>query len=74
MATLAIITFVQTWNSFLWPLIVTDTDDMRVLSNLERHKSLFDCTACSKRRSISTRTTLPPIAARIWPGKDYKSI
>ncbi|HLI07642.1 MAG TPA: carbohydrate ABC transporter permease [Ktedonobacteraceae bacterium] len=32
MATLAIITFVQAWNSFLWPLIVTDTDDMRVLT------------------------------------------
>jgi multiple sugar transport system permease protein len=32
MATLAIITFVQAWNTFLWPLIVTDTGDMRVLT------------------------------------------
>jgi multiple sugar transport system permease protein len=32
MATLAIITFVQAWNSFLWPLIVTDTNNMRVLT------------------------------------------
>jgi multiple sugar transport system permease protein len=32
MATLAIITFVQGWNNFLWPLIVTDTDDLRVLT------------------------------------------
>lgn len=32
MATLAIITFVQGWNNFLWPLIVTDTDNLRVLT------------------------------------------
>ena len=32
MATLAIITFVQGWNNFLWPLIATDTDDLRVLT------------------------------------------
>jgi multiple sugar transport system permease protein len=32
MATLAIITFVNGWNNFLWPLIVTDTDDLRVLT------------------------------------------
>ncbi len=28
----AIITFVQAWNTFLWPLIITDTDDLRVLT------------------------------------------
>jgi len=32
LATLAIITFVQAWNTFLWPLIITDTDDLRVLT------------------------------------------
>jgi multiple sugar transport system permease protein len=32
MSTLAIITFVQQWNNFLWPLIITNTDDMRVLT------------------------------------------
>lgn len=32
MATLAIITFVQAWNNFLWPLIITDTDNLRVLT------------------------------------------
>lgn len=32
MATLAIITFVQGWNNFLWPLIATDTDNLRVLT------------------------------------------
>jgi multiple sugar transport system permease protein len=32
LATLAIITFVQAWNDFLWPLIITYSDDLRVLS------------------------------------------
>lgn len=31
-ATLSIFTFVTTWNSFMWPLIVTNTDNMRTLS------------------------------------------
>jgi multiple sugar transport system permease protein len=31
MATLAIFTFLTAWNDFLWPLIVTSSDDMRTL-------------------------------------------
>ena len=31
-ATLTIFTFVTTWNSFMWPLIVTNTDTMRTLA------------------------------------------
>ncbi|MCQ2754072.1 MAG: carbohydrate ABC transporter permease [bacterium] len=31
-ATLAVFTFVTTWNSFMWPLIVTNTDNMRTLA------------------------------------------
>ena len=31
-ATLAIFTFVTTWNSFMWPLIVTNTESMRTLA------------------------------------------
>ena len=31
-ATLSIFTFVTTWNSFMWPLIVTNTDSMRTLA------------------------------------------
>jgi multiple sugar transport system permease protein len=31
-ATLAIITFVSAWNNFLWPLIITNTEDLRVLT------------------------------------------
>jgi multiple sugar transport system permease protein len=32
LGTLTIITFVQQWNAFLWPLIITNTDDMRTLT------------------------------------------
>jgi len=32
MATLTILTFVGAWNNFLWPLIITDTDNLRVLT------------------------------------------
>jgi len=31
-ATLSIFTFVTTWNSFIWPLIATNTDSMRTLA------------------------------------------
>lgn len=31
-ATLAVFTFVTNWNSFMWPLIVTNTDSMRTLA------------------------------------------
>jgi ABC-type glycerol-3-phosphate transport system permease component len=31
MATLAIFTFLTAWNDFLWPLLVTSSDDMRTL-------------------------------------------
>ena len=31
-ATLAIFTFVTTWNSFMWPLIVTNSESMRTLA------------------------------------------
>ena len=32
MATLTILTFVGAWNNFLWPLIITDSDSLRVLT------------------------------------------
>src|SRR2546421_10935904 len=32
LATLAIVTFVPAWNNFAWPLIITDTDNLRVLT------------------------------------------
>lgn len=32
MAVLAILTFVANWNSFIWPLLVTQTDEMKTLT------------------------------------------
>ncbi|GLF99975.1 sugar ABC transporter permease [Alicyclobacillus hesperidum subsp. aegles] len=32
LSTLAIITFVSSWNNFLWPLIVTNSDQMKLIS------------------------------------------
>ena len=32
LATLAVFTFVREWNAFLWPLIVTSSPEMRVVS------------------------------------------
>ena len=41
-ATLSIFTFVTTWNSFMWPLIVTNTESMRTLAvGLTIFKSTF---------------------------------
>ena len=31
-ATLAVFSFLNTWNDFLWPLVMTSSKDMRVLS------------------------------------------
>ena len=42
LATLSVFTFVTTWNSFMWPLIVTNTDSMRTLAvGLTIFKSSF---------------------------------
>jgi multiple sugar transport system permease protein len=32
LATLAVFSFVSQWNSFMWPLIITNTDEMKTLS------------------------------------------
>ena len=33
MVTVGILTFIQSWNSFLWPLLVTNTKEFRLLNN-----------------------------------------
>ena len=71
-ATLSIFTFVTTWNSFMWPLIVTNTDSMRTLSvGLTIFKSSFreitmwgELTACACICSI-------PIILIFLIGKNY---
>ncbi|MDR0300274.1 MAG: carbohydrate ABC transporter permease [Streptococcaceae bacterium] len=33
LVTVGILSFIMSWNSFLWPLLVTDNDNMRLLNN-----------------------------------------
>lgn len=71
-ATLSIFTFVTTWNSFIWPLIVTNTESMRTLPvGLAIFKGSFreltlwgDLLACSVICTI-------PVAAVFLIGKKY---
>jgi ABC-type glycerol-3-phosphate transport system permease component len=61
-ATLAIFTFISSWNSFMWPLIVTNSDSMRTLPiGLSVFKGSFreitmwgDLLACSVICAIPT--------------------
>ena len=71
-ATLSVFTFVVTWNSFMWPLIVTNTDSMRTLAvGLTVFKSSFreitmwgELTACACVCSI-------PVILVFLAGKKY---
>lgn len=71
-ATLAIFTFVSCWNSFMWPLIVTNTESMRTLPvGLAVFKGSFreitlwgDLLACSVICSI-------PVILVFLAGKKY---
>ncbi len=71
-ATLSVFTFVTAWNSFMWPLIVTNTDSMRTLAvGLTVFKSSFreitlwgELTACACICSI-------PVIAVFLLGKNY---
>ena len=72
LATLFIFTFVTTWNSFMWPLIVTNTDSMRTLAvGLAVFKGTFreitlwgELTACACICSV-------PVIAVFLAGKKY---
>ena len=72
LATLSIFTFVTAWNSFMWPLIVTNTDSMRTLAvGLTVFKSSFreitmwgELTACACICSI-------PVILIFLIGKNY---
>ena len=71
-ATLGIFTFVSAWNSFMWPLIVTNTDSMRTLTvGLTIFKGSFreitmwgELTACACICSI-------PVILVFLIGKNY---
>ena len=62
-ATLSIFTFVTTWNSFMWPLIVTNSDNMRTLTvGLTIFKSSFrEITMWGELMAASFICTIPII-------------
>ena len=71
-ATLAIFTFVSTWNSFMWPLIVTNTESMRTLPvGLAIFKGSFrEITLWGDLLACSVICALPVIIVFLF-GKKY---
>lgn len=71
-ATLAIFTFVSTWNSFMWPLIVTNTESMRTLPvGLAIYKGSFrELTLWGELLACSVICTIPVIGVFLL-GKKY---
>lgn len=71
-ATLAIFTFVSTWNSFMWPLIVTNTESMRTLPvGLAIFKGSFrEITLWGELLACSVICTIPVIGVFLL-GKKY---
>ncbi len=71
-ATLAIFTFVTTWNSFMWPLIVTNTESMRTLPvGLAIFKGSFrEITLWGDLLACSVICTIPVIGVFLF-GRKY---
>ena len=71
-ATLTIFTFVTTWNSFMWPLIVTNTDNMRTLAvGLTVFKSSFrEITLWGELMACACICSIPTIVLFLI-GKNY---
>ena len=71
-ATLSIFTFVTTWNSFMWPLIVTNTEAMRTLAvGLTIFKGSFrEITLWGELMACSCICSIPVILVFI-AGKKY---
>ena len=71
-ATLAIFTFVTSWNSFMWPLIVTNTEAMRTLPvGLAIFKGSFrEITLWGDLLACSVICTLPVVGV-FFAGKKY---
>ncbi len=70
--TLAIFTFVTTWNSFMWPLIITNSESMRTLPvGLAIFKGSFrEITLWGDLLACSVICTIPVIAI-FFLGKKY---
>lgn len=71
-ATLSIFTFVTTWNSFMWPLIITNTESMRTLPvGLAIFKGSFrEITLWGDLLACSVICTIPVIGVFLL-GKKY---
>ena len=71
-ATLSIFTFVSSWNSFMWPLIVTNTENMRTLAvGLTIFKGSFrEITMWGELMACSCICSIPVIAVFLI-GKKY---
>ena len=71
-ATLALFTFVTTWNSFMWPLIVTNSEGMRTLPvGLAVFKGSFrEITLWGELLACSVICTIPVIGVFL-AGKKY---
>lgn len=72
LATLSIFTFVTSWNSFMWPLIVTNTDEMRTLAvGITIFKSSFrEITMWGELMACSCICSIPVISVFLI-GKKY---
>ncbi len=72
LATLSIFTFVMSWNSFMWPLIVTNTESMRTLAvGLTIFKSSFrEITLWGELMACSCICSIPVILLFV-AGKKY---
>lgn len=72
LATLAIFTFITTWNSFMWPLIVTNSDTMRTLPlALANFKGSFrEITDWGALTAFSVICSIPVIAVFL-AGRKY---
>lgn len=70
--TLSVFTFVTSWNSFIWPLIITNTDNMRTLAvGLSVFKSSFrEITLWGELAACSVICSVPVIAVFLI-GKKY---
>ena len=71
-ATLAIFTFVSSWNSFMWPLIITNSESMRTLPvGLAIYKGSFrELTQWGELLACSVICTIPVILVFL-AGKKY---
>ena len=71
-ATLAIFTFVSSWNSFMWPLIITNDESMRTLPvGLAIYKGSFrEITLWGELLACSVICTIPVVAVFL-AGKKY---